>query len=191
MYKSFCVIDNLLHTNCYMDDTILIVFLDPQRGLAKLKFFLFLLEIKSFYCLSYILYTSIYLQLIWTSQIASQNPHKPAMMKNVNLACSLGFHTNKVTIRATCKDRAKHTTGDLPVIFIIPPMKIDAIPLHTPKQIMTKPMLLIPHPHETNAWKIKCLKPIKIILSTITFFRDYTLNKAICGNFCHHLPKAN
>lgn len=83
--------------------------------------------------------------------MASHKPHSPAIRKKVILASGLGFQTSKVTIKATCNDNDKHITGVLPVILIIPPIKIDANPLQTPKQIITKPMLLIPQPQETNA----------------------------------------
>jgi hypothetical protein len=44
-------------------------------------------------------------------------------------------------------------TGLLPVILIKLPMKMAAIPLQIPKQIMTKPILLMPHPQDTYACK--------------------------------------
>lgn len=89
--------------------------------------------------------------MIWTSHTASEIPHNPAIRKKVILFPSAGFHTSKVTIRATWRARAKAITGLLPVTFIIPPTKMAAIPLQTPKHIITKPMLEIPHPQETKA----------------------------------------
>jgi hypothetical protein len=44
-------------------------------------------------------------------------------------------------------------TGLLPVILIKLPMKMAAIPLQIPKQIMTKPILLMPQPQDTYACK--------------------------------------
>lgn len=94
-----------------------------------------------------------YLQLIWTNHNASHIPQSPEMRKNVILLSGLGLHTNKVTIRATWRERAKQMTGLRPVILTMLPEQREAIPLHTPKQIITKPMLFIPHPQDTNAYK--------------------------------------
>lgn len=92
-----------------------------------------------------------YLQFIWTSHNASHIPQSPEIKKNVSLLSGVGLHTNKVTISATCRDKAKQITGLRPVIFTMDPEQMDAMPLQTPKQIITKPMLLIPQPHDTNA----------------------------------------
>jgi hypothetical protein len=91
--------------------------------------------------------------LICTSQTASQIPHKAAMTKKIILLEELGCQTRRVTMRATCRDKAKHMTGLLPVILIKLPMKMAAIPLQIPKQIMTKPILLMPQPQDTYACK--------------------------------------
>lgn len=101
-------------------------------------------------------------QLIWTSQTASQMPHRPEMTKKISLPSGVGRQTSRVTMRATWSESAKHITGLRPVIFTILPVKMAASPLQTPKHIITKPMLLMPQPQETNAWNGKKVRLIRV-----------------------------
>lgn len=78
-------------------------------------------------------------------------PQRPEIMKNIILFSGVGLQTKSVTIRATCRDSAKHITGLRPVILTMLPEHIDAMPLQTPKHIITNPILLIPHPQDTKA----------------------------------------
>lgn len=82
----------------------------------------------------------IFSPFILTNQTASQMPHKPDIRKKMSLFSGPGRHISNETINATCKDKAKHIIGPLPVILTILPVKIAATPLHTPKHIITKPM---------------------------------------------------
>lgn len=78
-------------------------------------------------------------------------PQSPEIAKNMSLLFGVGLQTKSVTISATCRDSAKHITGLRPVIFTILPEHMDAMPLQTPKHIITNPMLLIPQPQDTKA----------------------------------------
>lgn len=94
----------------------------------------------------------VYIPFILTSHTASAIPHNPDIKKYINLFALSGFQIRNVIMMATCTAKPKAITGGRPIIFTRWPMIMAAKALLTPKHIMTKPMLLIPQPQDTNAY---------------------------------------
>lgn len=118
--------------------------------------------------------------------MASDTPQSPAMRKNIILFPGCGFHIRRAIRSAMCKANAKAIIGARPVFLTIPPTKIAAIALLTPKQIITNPMLLIPHPHETK----DCIERQKLgknknSPSTLTYRVVISSHKSLFGTYKH------